>query len=216
MTNRPLQDRADDATAPEGIPDYDEGEAETVLAEWTFDETAHAAWCGRKLRTIRDRIARVKRIADEQRAQIGQFEERETVKLARDAAFFEGRLEAFHRAELARDPKAKTVPLPDGTTLRSQGGKLSVVVEDEAALIAWAEEHLLASEIFEFPAPKPKRTDIGKKFGAKANGETEPGDYPAITDDGEIVPGVTIKRGARTFTQTSPAEVEGAKETDDA
>lgn len=191
------------------VVDYEEGDAWMAFNDVAFaDDLETAAWYARKATRLRVRRAEVERVLKDQRAMLDAWFERETAALDRDLEFFLGRLRAFHVARLADDPKhAKTVRLPDGTELRSQAGKLSTVVDDAQQLIDWATDQGLGEEVLRWPDPSPDLTELAKRYGAKAQAETEPGEYPAVADGGEVVPGVKIKRGDRTYTVATPENV---------
>lgn len=200
-------DRLVAALAPDNIPDFDDGEAETVLAALTIEDLDGATWSARRLRRAQQRVLELAAIAADQHTRINDWLTGETAALTRDIAFFEGRLHGFHEFALRADPKhAKTINLPDGTALASQAGKLAVEVTDVGALIEYAETVGIAELILDYPEPKPKRVEISKRFASKAEGEFEPGEYAAFDrETGEEVPGVSIVRKPRSFSIRPPA-----------
>lgn len=198
----------------EGVED---GLAHIALEQLSISDLDSASWAARHLTRKRARIAEIRALAAEQRFRIDAYEAGETKKLEADATFFEGRLQAFHMQVLQADPRAKTLPLPDGTELRSQAGKLAVEVTDLEAFQAWADMNEMTADVvddegnvvrpglFRLADPEPNKTTIGKVLGGKAAAETEPGEYPAIVgESGETVPGVVIVRKARTYTIGTP------------
>lgn len=195
------------ALAPDNMPDFDDGEAETALAEMTVEDLDGASWAAGRLHRAQLKLKELALLAADQHARINDWLEHESARLARDAAFFEGRLRGFHEHALRADPKrAKTINLPNGTALASQAGKLAVEITDVEALVAYAETEGIAEEILDYPAPKPKKVEISKLFASKAENETEPGSYPAFDrESGEEVPGIAIVRAPRTFSIRPPA-----------
>lgn len=103
-------------------------------------------------------------------------------------SFLEGRLAQFHRARLAADPRAKTVRLPSGRHT-SRGGRPTWVYVDEEAFVAWAEANdrtdLLNRTV------TPNRAAVKQAFTVK--------DGQAVTEHGELVPGLTVEDTERTF-----------------
>lgn len=210
--------RATNATAPEIAPDeletpgvtlhddYDEGDAEYVFAGMTIEDVDAATWAAEKHARLSARRARLKQIRDDRKARLERWFDHETARIDRDLRFFAGRLEGFHRAALDADPRnAKTIRLPDGTELQSDAGRMALEVDDAPALLAWAEAHELADELFRYPEPEPEKITLAKRYGAKAKGETEPGTYPAVdADTGEVIPGISIVRRPRTYTIRGP------------
>lgn len=205
----PLDRALVNALVPEDLEaiaaELDDGAAAEVLAEWTIGDLANATWAARHLEIRRRRLKEISAYADDQRAKLDAWETSLIAGAASDARFFEGRLQAFHARVLETDPRAKTYKMPDGTELRSQAGKLAVEVTDLQAFTDWAEMNGTVG-VLRMADPAPEKAEIVKQFGTKAAGEDQPGEYPAITPEGEIVPGVTITRRPRSFnvsTETS-------------
>lgn len=198
-------DRLVAALGPE--PEYDAGDpdaAEKLEAwreRWEPTDLDEIDWCARRLDRARQRMIDVEAVATREYERIRAWVGAEQEKAGRDATYFEGRIIDWHHRVLEDDPKAKTINLPCGAAVKSTAGRLRVEVEDPNALVPWLEEH--ATTALEWPEPKVKLTELAKRFGSKAQGETEPGPYPAITPEGEIVPGVKIVRGQRSHTVTS-------------
>lgn len=166
---------------------------------FTPADLSDADYCARRYRQLSAKIGAVDAIEREQVATIKEWGDRERARYASDLGYWQGRLETFHRAERLADPKhAKTIALPCGVQLRSQAGKIRTEIVDEAAALAWLEQH--ASACIEYPAPKIVKPTVVQQFGAKASGETEPGEYVAVDAQGEVVPGITFVRGDTTFT----------------
>jgi hypothetical protein len=109
------------------------------------------------------------------------------------------RLGRWMDARLAADPKAaKTVHLPAGTvTVRK--GTAAVVVDDEAAALTWAEMN--APHLIRKSEPRPPVPTIDKSAVKRLAGQIhEPGEFTAVTADGEIIPGVHIVVPERSVT----------------
>lgn len=162
-----------------------------------------ADFAARRYRKVSAKLGEIDKIARDQIAQIEEWAKIEGQRHRENLAYWASRLEAFHRIERAADPKhAKTIALPCGVELRSQAGKISTVIAEDgparAELVAWLEQN--ASVAVEYPPAKVLRTKLVQLFGSKAQGESEPGSYPAVSTDGEIVPGVEFVRGDTTYT----------------
>lgn len=186
---------------PDETPDAYEERLTTWRDQYTVTDLADADWLGRGLRRTQARIGAIDQLAARRKAEIDEWADTQRARHAADLAFFAGRLEQYHRAEREADPKHnKSLLLPCGVSLRSQAGKISVVVTDENAATLWLEAN--ASSTIEYPAPKIIKTEVAKLFGAKAAGETAEGTYPAVSADGEIVPGVELVRGSVSYTQS--------------
>lgn len=200
-------DRLLAALAPDNVPDFEDGEAETALEAMTVEDLDGASWAAGRLHRAQRKISELATLAADQHARINDWLEAETARLGRDAAFFEGRLRGFHEYALRTDPKhAKTINLPNGTALASQAGKLAIEITDLDALVIYAETEGITDDILDYPAPKPKKVAIAKKFASKAEDETEPGEYAAFDrQSGVEVPGVQVVRQPRTFSIRPPA-----------
>lgn len=184
------------------LDDFEDGEAAEHLADWTIEELDGATWAARKLAIKRTKRDKIKALYRDQKAILDKWLADETRRLEDDARFFEGRLEAFHRAAIELDPKALTIPLPNGSTLSSLKGKLAVDVDNMAELVAWAEANEKTDELLRYPEPEPDKVALGK-YGSKAG--DEPGEYPAVDEEtGEVLPGVTITRRPRSYTAKDP------------
>lgn len=172
---------------------FDE-EVATAPDGFRCDTDDKAAWALRKLRDARNRLAAIDEQAAEGRLRISQWVEREQAKPLRDVATFEGMLRAYHETELARDPKRKTIRLPDGE-LQARTGRVAVEVFDEEAFVAWADDgHHEFIRIKVAPDKPALASLIPKQVGD--------GEVVVVADDGEIVPGVALRQGPRTFTAT--------------
>lgn len=100
-------------------------------------------------------------------------------------------VEAFHRRNVAA--LGKTVQFPTGPPSKLTLGQPELVVDDEDAFRAWAAERDLEDEVW------PEKPRTLAKAAAKAAAppgidkkkRPEPGSHvPAVTADGETVPGV--------------------------
>lgn len=119
-------------------------EDDGVTQRYEVTGLSSADWAARRIAAARRKHAEVTEAAAEQRRIIAAYELESADELASTEAFFGGLLRAFHEQVLAADPKAKTIKLPSRAELRSRtGGRPTVVVSDETALIGWAEANAL-------------------------------------------------------------------------
>lgn len=210
-----LDDQLDDALAPDA-PDVlawldaaaYSAEEDEGPPEWEIDGQRTAEWALRRLRRSTGERDDARELASELRAQADAYEEAVARRTERDIAFFEGRLRAFHDRLLLENPKRKTVELPSAKLERRAGG-VSVIVEDEDVLRAWAEEH--DDELLDYKDPAILKTPLKSKYGGKVSAEA--GAYPAVSDvTGEVLPGVKIVRGEASekisWTSTTPVDEE--------
>lgn len=173
--------------------------------DWSTLTIIDADWHARKARQAQRRIDEQTATAEIMRARIDEWLTR---RLARDEAARDRHLRAlhaYHAHRLEIDPAERTVDLPTGGRLRSQAGKLSVAITDETAFMEWALVELPDAIVTKTSVDKTK---IAKAGSGKAGQESEPGEYPAVTAAGEVIPGVAIVRGDRRFYVDLPEDLE--------
>jgi len=144
----------------------------------------------RRLRRLAKVRAEMAQIGEHARAQIARIDEwharRVEVLAGRERWLVEG-LEMWHRAVLADDPGRKSISLPCGT-LKSRVRQPEWVFDDEV-FIAWASEH--APSLVRVPEPKPA-VDRNAAKKALLTVEVGEGAHSILTEEGEVVPGVTV------------------------
>lgn len=96
-------------------------------------------------------------------------------------------LRLWHQARLAEDDDAITIHLPAGTLASSKAQ--DEWVYDEPMFIAWARKNAPSLIVEPVPEPRIVKGDARKMLNVTGrNGK-------AVTDTGEIIPGLTIKPG---------------------
>ncbi len=168
---------------------------------WRIEDAGSADWALRKLAKVREQIVGVNYDADAQIAAIEaaiapyiepitRWRDAQIERLTHDALHWESLLVAYHRAQLAEDPKAISIVRPHGT-LKSRKNPDRWEFE-EAAFVAWARAH----------SPELIRTkeEIDKALTKKTL---------LVGDDGEVqlqcgeelvdVAGVSVTVGERHF-----------------
>jgi hypothetical protein len=130
-------------------------------------------------------IARARDFAQAVRDRVAEWLEQEEKRLSTDHHRLV--LEGYHRARLAEDPRAKTITLPSGTlTARAGQARWSI---DADYFVPWAQAH----------APELVRTKVEPALSeAKRALTVDNGN--AVTQDGEVVPGVLVEPGETKFT----------------
>ncbi|HEV2896118.1 MAG TPA: host-nuclease inhibitor Gam family protein, partial [Actinomycetota bacterium] len=109
-------------------------------------------------------------------------------------ALLENRLEGFHRVRVERDGKdAITIRLEHGS-LTSNAGQATWSYPDEDAFLAWAREN--APDLVNQPEPPPARP-FRDKVKALFKGHIKDG--KAVTEDGEVVPGLVVHDAVRKY-----------------
>ncbi len=170
-----LQEALDQQTIPEA-PEHRE--------HFRIDTREKAVWAMRKLAHVRRRQAENKAIGDKEMLRIQAWVDEVNKSLEAGAQWLENLLIDFHRQELERDPKAKTIRLPHGElNARKTPDDWRI---DEALFLTWAQQN---HEAWVRVVPEVNKKAL--KDEGKAN------DLGQIVDpeSGEIVPGVVVLPG---------------------
>lgn len=154
----------------------------------TIGDDRHAEWVAAKLRDLQLRRDEVVAQANEQRRLIDEWQQSLTSELDAQIEFREGQLVRYLQTLREADDKVSSHKLPSAT-ITSRKGRTSVQVPDEAAFAAWAQANPdleLASTVV-----KPDKKRLGQL--------SVTGDGQLVTEAGEVVPGVGIVQGDRTY-----------------
>lgn len=119
---------------------------ETVVAARNTDigRIEDAEWAMRRLRELQDEVNEARAMHAAWRQPIDDWlAARVAVPQAR-VAFLNRKLEAFGILMRQANPNTATIPLPSGDIATRQAKEPTVVIVDEDALIAWADEQLPA------------------------------------------------------------------------
>lgn len=125
-----------------------------TIASFHVHDLGSAEWAMRKWADVNDQMVQVDAQADAWIARIREWKNSETQRLFVERQFFDHHLTAYMAAvrEASKndkgEPRTKSLKLPSGT-LKSMGHAAVPLVEDEAALIAWARENVEPDEIDE-------------------------------------------------------------------
>jgi hypothetical protein len=201
-----------DASLPEGAPDTEAPEEER--ARYRVGGDREASWALMKLAKAETEKKRIRRLAEDERQRIDQWEAEASAGPRRDADYFRSLLMEYHMllldaelvalisegktpAEAWAKAKRKTYRLPSGTLTARKGGE-GIGVTDAAAFEAWVREH---PERLALVTVKPDKAAV------KAAAEHTP-DGTLVVDGGEVVPGLHWYADPPSFTAT-PAPLPG-------
>lgn len=159
-------------------------------SRFVIDDENKANWALRKMAQIDARRVEIAEQANRERERIDAWEKRVMDPLDRDLMFFSGLLTEFHRAQLEADPDRKTIDLPAGK-LFSRAGQQKWLVDNDAFL-EWAREN--APNLIR-QKEEPDKTALKKAFSVNM------GDVSgaAVSEDGEIVPGIEVTPANTSF-----------------
>lgn len=145
----------------------------------------------RRLRRLAKVRAELAQIGDHARAQIERINEwhaRRVEVLAGQERWLAEGLEMWHRAVLSEDPSRKTISLPCGT-LKARAQQ--PVWEFSPEFLPWAVQN--APGLVRIPTPAPQVNKAAAK-NALTFIPGRPGEQSSVlTDEGELVPGVTVQ-----------------------
>lgn len=133
------------------LPWLDDEMPTDAESPWTIQDAGSADWAIQRVAAIRQESAAAEALAREEIRRITVWLDQQRERLAQQAAFFEGHLEAFTRAWAATDPaRRKTLRLPHGT-LQLRKLRSRVEVTDPATLV----QYLQAAGRAELLRPRP-------------------------------------------------------------
>lgn len=181
----------DDYPRPGGLGGGSTGEA---LEAWRIDGENTATWAHAKLTKALRRREQAHATGNELARIALEHVERVERETAHDVNFFETKLRQYLEGEIAGTKKRST-KIPTATLKLTKGG-VTTRYDDEAAVLAWAEDH--DPDLIEYHDPTVPKAAVKKAYDGKV--DDDPGEYPAVdVETGEIVPGVTFVRGPETF-----------------
>lgn len=158
----------------------------------------------RRLARIQRRTRADAEVAAAQHAQINDWLARRGEQSARQSAWCEGALEAFHAAVLAAEPSRTTLDLPAGKlTARRAPARWEA---DDQVVIAYAVEHG-DGDVVRLPPPQLDRNAMKARYVVRDEKDriVAAGIDPRT---GERVPGITVDEGVVVFTATPNVEGE--------
>lgn len=175
--------------AEQSATQHDPAGVANLPNRFRIDDTGQADWAMRKLARVAEQQSEVDELAARQIEPIERWRRNEQAKLDRERLFWEALLLEYHRAVLGADSSAKSIRLPHGQLKSRQGQPQWHFVDDE--FISWANARGLDALVrvkFEVDKVNAKEALIVDPDGLVA------------TSDGEIVPGVSVTPGERSFT----------------
>jgi hypothetical protein len=182
----------DEPVLSEITPDLDSEVVDTATGEpFVVDTDRKASWAMRKLLEHRQAVAEVLAIAQSEIERIQQWAQTEATKHEPSISYFENVLIGYAHRERLRDPKRKSISTPYGK-VSSRAGQVKYVIDPDVFL-PWAEaEHPEWVKI----EKSPRLAEV--KAATTVEGTESMGEV-AMTEHGEIVPGVTIEPAAVTY-----------------
>ena len=141
-------------------------------------------WTFRKLSELQKQRQEIEALAKSERERIEAWENEATKPIDDSMSYFEGLIQAYHMEQLKENPHKKTISTPYGKTkARRSSEKIEKVNEDE--ILKFAVESNLSDFI--------KHSIDWSSFKKSLYLVDVDGEKIAVSQDGEIVPGVKVK-----------------------
>lgn len=148
---------------------------------YQIEDINQANWALRKIAAAKAAIKEREELARAEIERINKWLESETEELQRDIDFFTGLLEEYHREQLAKDSKAKTIKLPYGVLkMRKQQPQYQ---RDDVAIKEWAAKN--RPDVLVPQEPKLDWAALKKSLQITGGQAIDP-------ETGEVVPGITV------------------------
>lgn len=148
-------------------------------------------WALRKVHAYDAQLKEIKSVANSERQRIDSWEQRESKGIKDSIQFFHNLIAEYHSKVLADDPKKKTLSTPYGksksTTSKEQPDKV-----DESLLLKFVEEN-------ELPFVKVEKSVKWGDLKKTLQIVEKDGGQIVIDENGQVVPGVTVKPETTTF-----------------
>lgn len=149
--------------------------------QFVITELPQAEWCLRQLSRLKEKEEEVIKTAEEEIAKITAWKEAEIGKINRRCERLEAALKEYHRRRLEANGEDKTIVLPSGDLIARACPP--EFIKDEEKVIDWALKNAP-----EYIKTIQKLDWAGLKKNLTPTGET------AVTKDGEVVPGIEVRR----------------------
>ncbi|OBZ60067.1 hypothetical protein BAQ45_11410 [Bacillus pacificus] len=159
-------------------------ELQAVEQKFEITDINGLNWAFRKLAALKAQEKEVTTLANVERDRITEWEQSELKPIHNSISFFEGHIQRYHAEQLAADPKQKTISTPYGKS-KTRKSKEAPEQQDKAQVLQYAIENNLDDCL----KTEVKWTDFKKKLKiVEISGEKV-----IVDEDGQIVPGVTVK-----------------------
>jgi hypothetical protein len=169
--------------------DRAEIEDQELKERWKVENLEAANWCLRKLAALKAKQQEIDKLAKQEMERIRVWQEQASKGLERQAEFFTGLLEEYHRGRLREDPRAKTITTPYGEMhLRKQQPQWEYHEEQLMTYLKANRPDLVKEKITYLP----DKASLKKYSNVVGNQVVD-----IIT--GEVIPGVAVYDRAEAF-----------------
>ncbi|HFU7087182.1 TPA: host-nuclease inhibitor Gam family protein [Bacillus cereus] len=141
-------------------------------------------WAFRKISALKAQEKQITTLANDERERITEWEKNELKPIHNSISFFETHIRRYHMEQLAEDPKQKTISTPYGKS-KTRKSKEAPEQKNKHDLLQYAIEN----ELDDCIKNEVSWTDLKKKLKiVEISGEKV-----VVDENGQIVPGVTVK-----------------------
>ena len=180
-------------TENEGIHDFDINEIpddEEYRQRFKIENDSQASWAMRKLLSIRNKVEDNESIADSERTRIDTWLYNSNHKFDKDTKYFEFVLTEY--AQSQRSAGRKSIETAYGS-VKSRATQEKFLVTDEESFFAWAEQNLPeAISVKRSPSLAAIKSAVTVESTASLG-------LVAMTENGEIIPGVDVTAAGVNF-----------------
>lgn len=148
-------------------------------------------WALRKVHAYDAQLREIKSVANSERQRIDSWEQRESKGINESIQFFHNLIADYHAKVLAEDPKKKTLSTPYGKS-KSTTSKTQPDKADESLLLKFVEDN-------ELPFVKVEKSLKWADLKKTLQIVEKDGKQIVIDENGQEVPGVTVKPQTTTF-----------------
>lgn len=164
-------------------------EDQELKERWKVTNLDSANWCLRKLAALKAKQQEIDKLGKAEVERITSWQKKQSEGLNRQAEFFTGLLEEYHRSELAADPRLKTITTPYGEMhLRKQQPEWKFFDEIVTDWL-WKNRSELVRVKIDY---LPKKDEVKKQVKIVGNQVVD-------KTTGEVVPGVAVYPRAEAF-----------------
>lgn len=159
--------------------------------KFTIENLETLSWAFKELSALRVKENEINNLAKKELEIIQRWQTNELNKIEGNALYFKGLIHDYHYRRLLSDPKAKTLSTPYGVS-KSRAAKPTPEKENEELLL----EHVNKNDLKQYVKESLDWGNFKKSIQvAEKNGV-----FVAIDENGESIPGVTIKPENTSFT----------------
>lgn len=147
-------------------------------------------WAFRKLAALQSKAKEIKQLANVERERIAEWEKGELSSVTNSISFFESLVTTYHAKQLVEDPKAKTISTPYGKA-KSRKSKEQPEKQNEEQIL----QYVFENDLDEFVKSSVNWSELKKKLKVVEIS----GEKVVVDENGQMVPGVTVKPESISF-----------------